>query len=213
MSRPRLAPALLTAAALVLAGCATAPGGDGPAEPSETRASETADDASEATDGEGPSTQDEAADTSDPDASDSGAHEAEVDADGEHSPDELSPDDLDVRAPESDSILAAECAEVPPPPMPHEIVSMEFTEVDGGFECITEVDSRGDSAYLTDEIAGQLDAAGHVQASRPPTDDAIDAVNTMSYFIGTDELHVTIRQNGATGVIIHYFLAPARGNG
>lgn len=218
MSRPRLiVPTVLAAAALALAGCA-----GGANEPGSEAEQHSHDVATET--GDGDSTETEATD----DAADGGADDSADDGESQGTDsagdDDLpvsdtetdggaGPDDDQASYPATDSILAPECAEVPAPPIAHEIVSMEVTEVEGGFECMTEVDSRGDSASLADEIAGQLDAAGHVQTSRPPSDDSVDAVNTMSYLIGSDELHVTVRQNGATGVIIHYFLAPARGNG
>lgn len=125
------------------------------------------------------------------------------------------PDDDAVSYPATASVLAPECpVVVPGPPIEHTVVSADFVEVEGGFECTSVIDSRGDALFMTREVEAQLDAAGYEQTSRGPDDDSADAVNVMSYLIGGDELHITIRQNGVSGLLSHYVLvSPARGNG
>lgn len=124
------------------------------------------------------------------------------------------PDDDAVSYPATDSVLAPECPVVPGPPIEHSVVSADFVEVEDGFECTSVIDSRGDALFITREVEAQLDAAGYEQTSRAADDDSADAVNVMSYLIGGDELHITIQQNGPSGLLSHYVLvSPARGNG
>lgn len=213
-----LLPTLVGAIALALAGCSTPSDRDSGATPA-------ADVATGATAG---------ADATGAEAS-AGA-EGDAAADGDESPtdgegtdgDDVSdlpfddldpdggggPDDDAVYFPVTDSILAPECPVVLGPPIEHSVLEQTYTENDGGYECYAQVDSRGDALYVFNLIAEQLEAAGHEQTSLVGGDDGVDAVNVMSFLVGDGELHVTVAQNGATGVLSHFALnSPASGNG
>lgn len=108
--------------------------------------------------------------------------------------------------------LPGECInDVPLPDSQHGVVS---TENLGDGECLVVIDSRGDSLFMSQDIAGQLDVLGFHQTSISPADDSQEAMNVVSYLTKTHEVYVTVAQDGVSGVIITYALnKKLRGNG
>lgn len=101
--------------------------------------------------------------------------------------------------------------DVPLPESKHGVVSTEDL-ADG--ECLVVIDSRGDSLFMAKDIASQFETLGFRQTSVSPEDDSETALNTASYLTNTHEVHVTVQQDGISGVIITYALTKKlRGNG
>ncbi|XBH20927.1 hypothetical protein V5R04_11960 [Jonesiaceae bacterium BS-20] len=108
--------------------------------------------------------------------------------------------------------LPGDCVnDVPLPDSQHAVLSQENL---GGGECLIVIDSRGDSLFMANDIKGQLVTLGFRQTSAAPDDQGDDAMNVFSYLTGTHEVHVTVQQDGISGVIITYALTKKlRGNG
>ena len=125
-------------------------------------------------------------------------------------------EDGPTEAPESVEVdyktLPGPCAnDVPLPRAKHGIVDVNRT-LEG--ECLITIDSQGDSLFMIGDIDEQLIEAGFTQTSAPTEDDSETAVNTASYRGASHEVHVTVTQDGVSGVIIMYALTdPNRGNG
>ncbi len=101
--------------------------------------------------------------------------------------------------------------DVPLPNSQHGVVDIEDLP---GDECLITIDSQGDSLFMINDISDQLADLGFERTSGPSDDSSQDAINTVSYVTGTHEVHVTVTQDGVSGVIIHYALTdPNRGNG
>lgn len=112
------------------------------------------------------------------------------------------------------SVLGPACPEVPEPPFDHWVVSTEVLRVDGGRDCITEIESRGDALDIAEQIEAQLGSAGYEQTSGFMADPSADAAHVMSFLVGPDEMFITVRQDGISRVRTYYALiSPARGNG
>src|SRR5690606_21686053 len=97
------------------------------------------------------------------------------------------PDEDAVTYENTGSVLAPECGVVVHHPIEHEVLEWTHTEVEGGFECYSLVDSKGDALFIFEEIAASLDAAGYEQTSKTPGDSSADAVNVLSYLIDDGE--------------------------
>lgn len=93
--------------------------------------------------------------------------------------------------------------DVPLPDSQHGVVST--TQDDQG-ECVIVIDSRGDSLFMAQDIAGQLSDLGFLQTSVSPPDSSEDALNVVSYLTNTHEVYVTVQQDGISGVMITYAL-------
>ena len=121
-------------------------------------------------------------------------------------------DDVSQIDPDGYETLPGNCInDVPLPDSKHGVIKIEDLP---GDECHITIDSQGDSLYMVNDISQQLAALGFELTSGPSDDSSQDAVNTVSYVTGTHEVHVTVTQDGVSGVIIDYVLAdPTRGNG
>lgn len=101
--------------------------------------------------------------------------------------------------------------DVPLPEVKHSVVAGSS---DNQGECVLTVDARGDSLFMAKDIASQLDALGFEQTSISEEDTSETALNMVSYLTNTHEVHVTVQQDGISGVIITYALTKKlRGNG
>lgn len=221
VSRPRLMiPSAMVVAALALAGC------DSDDESTDAASETTASaEAAEGDDARSPASDAPADAGHDDDAQDPGADQDADEQDDASADSELPVSDLDpdggagpdddaVTYPVTDSVLAPECGVLVTHPIDYTIVTQDFTKTADGFECYTQVSSKGDALFFADEITAQLLEAGHQQTSAHGGDDSADAVNVFSFLIDDGELHVTVRQAGPASLDTHYaFISPATGNG
>lgn len=215
MSRPRsLLASALAVLALTLAGCAsgTTPGSSGASESTTGTGAEGTDEAP--ADDDATDDTSEGAGTSDDGGATSEGEGATGDIPVGDDPAVAGPDDDAVSYPATGGVLPPECGVLVEHPLDHVVVGQEVQESPTGVECVVEVDSKGDSLSIANELVAQLAAAGHEQTSSHGDDDSADAVNTFSFAIGDGELFVTVAQTGPSGILTTYaYVSPARGNG
>ena len=153
-----------------------------------------------------------AAPTTEQSATDAGAAKPPVDNPAEGESPTGTEDGVPNVPPVSPTTLPGPCAnDVPLPRAKHSIVDVNMTLQR---ECVITIGSKGKSLSTIQDIDKQLIESGFTQTTAPTSDDGAKAVNTSAYMSASHEVHITVTQDGDSGVTIMYALTdPERGNG